>query len=99
EAALAAVVARAEGRSIIRQPPTDPMQPPPGSNAAPLDEARYRMLVDAVSDYAIYMLDANGIVSSWNTGAQRFKGYRAEEIIGQHFSTFYTPEDRRTGLA
>jgi len=74
------------------------MQPPPGSNAALLDEARYRMLVDAVSDYAIYMLDANGIVSSWNTGAQRFKGYRAEEIIGQHFSTFYTPEDRRTGL-
>lgn len=62
------------------------------------DSNRYRLLVDAISDYAIYMLDAGGHVASWNPGAQRFKGYRAEEIIGHHFSRFYTPEDRATGL-
>jgi len=59
---------------------------------------RFELLVDAVKDYAIYLLDADGYVSSWNTGAQRFKGYTADEIIGQHFSKFYTDEDRATGL-
>jgi len=59
---------------------------------------QYRILVDAITDYAIYMLDAQGNVSSWNAGAQRFKGYAAQEIIGQHFSRFYTEEDRKTGL-
>ena len=58
----------------------------------------YRLLVDAISDYAIYMLDPDGRVASWNTGAERFKGYKAKEIIGQHFSRFYTEEDRRAGL-
>ncbi|HEY3947787.1 PAS domain S-box protein [Phenylobacterium sp.] len=62
------------------------------------DDARYRTLVDAITDYAIFMLDPSGRVSSWNTGAQRFKGYKAEEIIGRHFSTFYTEEDRAQGL-
>jgi len=62
------------------------------------DEGRYRLLVEAVTDYAIYMLNPSGIVTSWNPGAQRFKGYTAEEIIGQHFSRFYTEEDRRDGL-
>jgi PAS domain S-box-containing protein len=52
---------------------------------------KFRSLVEAVTDYAIYMLDANGVASSWNKGAERFKGYKAEEIIGQHFSKFYTP--------
>jgi PAS domain S-box-containing protein len=61
-------------------------------------EGRYRLLIDAVIDYAIYMLDVNGIVSSWNPGARRFKGYEESEIVGQHFSQFYTPEDRATGL-
>ena len=56
------------------------------------------LLVQNVTDYAIYMLDPTGIVSSWNAGAERFKGYRAEEIIGEHFSRFYTDEDRATGL-
>jgi PAS domain S-box-containing protein len=59
-----------------------------------LSEERFRLLVESVADYAIYMLDPTGIVSSWNLGAQRFKGYAADEIIGQHFSRFYTPEDR-----
>ena len=54
----------------------------------PDESARYRILVEAVTDYAIYMLDPGGIVSSWNAGAQRFKGYKPEEIIGQHFSRF-----------
>ena len=56
-------------------------------------EERYRTMVDAVKDYAIFMLDAKGHVQSWNSGAQRIKGYRAEEIIGSHFSRFYPPED------
>jgi PAS domain S-box-containing protein len=61
-------------------------------------EARYRMLVDAVTDYAIYMLDPDGFVVSWNSGAHRLKGYTEEEIIGSHFSKFYAEEDVRGGL-
>jgi PAS domain S-box-containing protein len=61
------------------------------------DDGRYRLLVDAITDYAIYMLDPSGIVTSWNAGAQRFKGYTAAEIIGHHFSRFYTPEDQQAG--
>jgi PAS domain S-box-containing protein len=55
-------------------------------------EERYRMLVEHVRDYAIFLLDADGRVVTWNVGAERLKGYRAEEIIGQHFSVFYPPE-------
>ncbi|MEI9803304.1 MAG: PAS domain S-box protein [Pseudolabrys sp.] len=70
-----------------------------GRLAASLSEdGRYRLLVEAVTDYAIYMLDPSGVISSWNPGAQRFKGYTADEIIGQHFSRFYTDEDRASGL-
>jgi PAS domain S-box-containing protein len=61
-------------------------------------EGRYRMLIDAVTDYAIYMLDPGGIITSWNPGARRFKGYEEAEILGEHFSRFYTDEDRRAGL-
>ncbi|MDI6024693.1 PAS domain S-box protein [Corticibacterium sp. UT-5YL-CI-8] len=61
-------------------------------------EGRYRLLVDAISDYAIYMLDPEGRVSSWNAGAQRFKGYIESEILGEHFSRFYTPEDLAGGI-
>ena len=64
----------------------------------PSDEARHRILVDAITDYAIYMLDRTGRVASWNPGAQRFKGYQPGEIIGQHFSRFYTPGDQAAGL-
>jgi PAS domain S-box-containing protein len=56
-------------------------------------EQRYRQLVDSVHDYSIFSLDANGYVTSWNSGAQRIKQYTADEIIGQHFSKFYTRED------
>jgi len=61
-------------------------------------EERYRLLVDAVVDYAIYMLSPEGIVVSWNAGAERLKGFTAAEIIGRHFSTFYLPEDVRSGM-
>ena len=57
-------------------------------------ERRYRRLVEAVVDYAIFQLDATGHVATWNAGAERIKGFAPEEIIGQHFSKFYTPEDR-----
>lgn len=59
---------------------------------------RHRLLVEAITDYAIYMLDPNGIVISWNPGARRFKGYEEAEIVGQHFSRFYTEKDRRAGM-
>ncbi|RKE37939.1 PAS domain S-box-containing protein [Paraburkholderia sp. BL23I1N1] len=56
-------------------------------------EDRYQLLIDAVQDYAIFMLDPAGRVASWNSGARKIKGYSADEIIGRHFSLFYTPED------
>jgi PAS domain S-box-containing protein len=59
-------------------------------------ERRFRVLASGIADYAIYMLDSNGIVTSWNRGAQRLIGHTPEEIIGQHFSRFYTDEDRRS---
>ncbi|MGO6742446.1 PAS domain-containing sensor histidine kinase (plasmid) [Rhizobium ruizarguesonis] len=62
------------------------------------EEGRFRLLVDAITDYAIYMLSPEGIITSWNTGAQRFKGYRPSEILGQHFSRFYLEEDRAAGV-
>jgi PAS domain S-box-containing protein len=61
-------------------------------------EARFRLLVESVRDYAIFMLDVNGNVRSWNAGAQALKGYSADEIIGRHFSVFCTPEDVEAGV-
>ncbi|MCC8250419.1 PAS domain-containing sensor histidine kinase [Saccharothrix luteola] len=66
--------------------PAQPALEPPAEDA-------YRLLVDSVIDYAIFMLDPTGRVISWNAGAERIKGYSAEDIIGKHFSTFYPPED------
>ncbi|MFT3718634.1 PAS domain S-box protein [Pseudorhodoferax sp.] len=62
------------------------------------EEARYRLLVEAVTDYAIYMLDPQGLVVSWNSGAQRLKGYAPAEILGRSFASFYTPGDRDAGV-
>lgn len=56
---------------------------------------RYRLLVDAVEEYTIFMLDPDGFVVSWNSGAQRLKGYTEREILGRHFSAFYSPDDVR----
>ena len=60
-------------------------------------EERFRLLVEGIADYAVYMLDAEGFVTSWNSGAERIKGYSSEEIIGRHYSCFYDDEDLRKG--
>jgi PAS domain S-box-containing protein len=60
-------------------------------------EESFRLLVQSVRDYAMFMLDAGGVVTSWNAGAEHIKGYEAGEIIGRHFSCFYTPEDQARG--
>jgi PAS domain S-box-containing protein len=64
---------------------------------SPADQLSYQLLVDSVKEYAIFMLDPEGRVVSWNQGAERIKGYQAHEIIGQHFSCFYLPEDVHLG--
>jgi len=74
----------------------DPGTLPPSTEGT--GDNAFRLLVEGVMDYAIYMLDPAGNVVSWNSGAQRFKGYTADEIIGSHFSRFYGEEDRRCGL-
>jgi PAS domain S-box-containing protein len=61
-------------------------------------ERNFRLLVQGITDYAIYMLSPEGVITNWNTGAERIKGYKASEIVGKHFSIFYTPEDREAGL-
>lgn len=61
-------------------------------------EREYRLMVESITDYAIFMLDREGRVSSWNVGAERIKGYKPEEIIGKHFSSFYTQADREAGI-
>jgi PAS domain S-box-containing protein len=61
-------------------------------------ERRFRILVQGVTDYAIYMLDPEGRVTNWNAGAERIKGYSPEEIVGEHFSRFYTPEEIEGGV-
>ncbi|MGJ7917132.1 PAS domain S-box protein [Massilia sp. LXY-6] len=61
-------------------------------------EEQFRLLIESVVDYAIYMLSPEGVVTTWNAGARKIKGYTAEEIVGSHFSCFYTEEDRRNGL-
>jgi PAS domain S-box-containing protein len=61
-------------------------------------EQRFELLVSGIRDYAIYLIDPQGYINSWNTGAERFKGYAADEVIGTHFSQFYTAEDRAAGL-
>jgi PAS domain S-box-containing protein len=60
-------------------------------------EERFRLLVEGVTDYAVFMLDPEGMVASWNAGAQRMKGYAREEIVGKHFSRFYTDDDMEAG--
>jgi len=68
------------------------------SSATSADAGRLQLLVDSVIDYAIYMLDLQGRVKSWNVGAARLKGYSVDEILGQHFGRFYTPEDQAAGV-
>jgi len=69
------------------------------TSASPLRDTaeQFHILVDSIEEYAIYMLDPNGNVVTWNTGAQKIKGYTAEEIIGKNFACFYTAEDVAAG--
>ena len=60
-------------------------------------DEQFRLLVESVQDYAIYLLDTNGVIRSWNVGAERLKGYRGDEIIGQSFARFFTESDRAGG--
>src|SRR5215218_1088245 len=71
---------------------------PRASGAGAASAHQFRLLVDAVKDYAIFLLDPEGRVVSWNAGAERIKGYTAEEILGQHFSRFYEPDDVAAGV-
>jgi PAS domain S-box-containing protein len=72
-------------------------QSDPMPDTTPSTDADFRLFVQGVSDYAIFMLDPSGHITSWNTGAERIKGYRPDEIIGQHFSVFYPDEDKADG--
>src|SRR5436190_19800332 len=67
------------------------------SPPADVTDSQFRLLVESVADYAIYLLDRTGRIASWNAGAERIKGYAAREILGRSFSLFYTPEDRAAG--
>jgi len=77
--------------------PTGPLEQPGGA-ISPEAESRFRLMVSAVVDYSIFMLDIQGFVVSWNLGAQRIKGYQAHEVIGRHFSIFYPAESVESGL-
>ncbi|SED16009.1 PAS domain S-box-containing protein [Bradyrhizobium erythrophlei] len=76
----------------------DPLDKPQSKLDGVADARRLQLLIDAIVDYAIYMIDVDGTVRSWNTGAERLKGYSADEIIGKSFSSFYSPEDRAKRL-
>ncbi len=75
----------------------EPDATPAGEIGAPPGEEAFRLLVEAVQDYAIFLLSPDGHVRTWNPGAERAKGYAASEIIGRHFSVFYTPDEREAG--
>lgn len=88
-AVRAVTVARNPRNATVRAVPSD------GRSAS--QEHELALLIESVLDYAIFLLDADGVVRTWNRGAQRIKGYSADEIIGQRFVAFYTPEDRERG--
>lgn len=73
------------------------VKPPNQFLSSETEGEQFRILVQGVTDYAIYMLDPQGHVASWNSGAERIKGYKTHEILGEHFSRFYTEEDRSAG--
>ena len=82
----------------VRLGALDPLDKPQSKLDGVADARRLQLLIDAIVDYAIYMIDVDGTVRSWNAGAERLKGYSADEIIGKPFSSFYSPEDRAKGL-
>jgi PAS domain S-box-containing protein len=88
---------RAQRLLVAPEHVSDLPQPPHDNETLNSSEERFRLLVEGVTDYAIFMLDVNGLVATWNSGATRIKGYRAEDIIGQHFRRFYPPEVAESG--
>ena len=74
------------------------LQPDPRSKVRGVDDDSFRIFIESVRDYALLMLDPTGRIVSWNAGAEAIKGYKADEIIGRHFSTFYPPESIESGL-
>lgn len=73
-------------------------EPKTAEEALRKSEEQFRFLVQSVTDYAIYMLSPEGIITNWNAGAERIKGYAPKEIIGSHFSRFYSPEEVAAGI-
>ncbi len=96
--ALLLCVREADAHSPATPPSTPPAAPPPLSSPLSSAERSFALLVQSVTDYAIYMLDPEGRIVSWNLGAKRIKGYEEEEVLNTHFSRFYTPEDQQAGL-
>src|SRR5579872_3742216 len=87
--------------AVSESEPSKPLNSPATTGDAGrrgLGPRAFERLIQSVVDYAIFMLDEEGRVVSWNPGAERIKGYSADEIIGQHFSRFYTDEDRDAGV-
>jgi PAS domain S-box-containing protein len=82
---------------IVRSMRTPAERPDAPGDELRRSEERFRLLIERVQDYAIFMLDREGLITSWNVGAERIKGYAAEEAIGRHFSVFYPPEDIAAG--
>ena len=84
-------------RAAAARPAPEPPSDTDSARVTQVDDEQYRLLVESVSDYAIFMVDADGRVITWNRGAERLKGYTADEIIGQHLRVFYAPEARAQG--
>jgi PAS domain S-box-containing protein len=80
---------------VDRELPSHPLEHARTTEKLRESEERFQVLIESIQDYAIYILDPSGFVISWNSGAQRIKGYSANEIVGKHFSRFYTPDDIR----
>jgi PAS domain S-box-containing protein len=89
--------ASADLKPVNPKSPTSPLDTALTTEKLRQSEERFQILIESIQEYAIYILDPNGFVVSWNSGAQRIKGYSAQEVVGKHFSRFYMPNDIRSG--
>src|SRR5215468_11258031 len=90
---------RKKDAKTMKKKSAPPAEPVSVATSKPSADTLLRLLVDSIKDYAIILLDPTGHVLTWNAAAQRIKGWTASEIIGQHFSRFYPPEDIQKGKA